>query len=97
MLTLCDVVSLEMGFLRDETTAERAMGTEAALSEAGSGGCLGFTLRMLYPAVNAQRGWDYNTSLSHLPDNTKQLCAHKNQPLKSRHLTTEELGQGPLP
>lgn len=86
-----------MGFLRDETTAERAVGTEAALSEAGSGGCLGFTLRMLYPAVNAQRGWDYNTSLSRLPDNTKQLCAHRNQPLKSRHLTREELGQGPLP
>lgn len=56
MSVLCDVVALEMGFLRDETTEECRTGTETALNEAGSGGWLQFTLRMLYPAVNAHRG-----------------------------------------
>lgn len=92
MLMLCDVVSLEMGFLRDETAAQCSTGTETAHSQAGNGGRLQFTLRMLYPAVNARSAWDYNTSLSYLPDDTKQLCVHSNQPLKSRHLATEEFG-----
>lgn len=51
---------------------------------------------MLHPAVNVQGGWDHNTSLSYLPDDTKQLCVHNNQPWQSRHLGTEEFGQGPL-
>jgi len=38
MSVLCDVVSLEMGFLRDETAEECGTGTETALNEAGSGG-----------------------------------------------------------
>lgn len=58
----------------------------------GTGGRLQFTLRMLYPAVNAQGGWDHNTSLSNLPDDTKQLCMHNKQPWQSRHLATEESG-----
>jgi len=70
--------------------------TETAQSRAGSRGTLWFTSRMLHPAVNAQRGKDYNTSLSYLPDDTKQLCVHNNQPLKSRHPATAEFGQGPL-
>lgn len=81
-----------MGFLRDETTAECGVGTERAQSQAGKGGRLQFTLRVLYPAVNAQGGWDPHTSLSYLPDDTKQLCVHNNQPWQPRQLETEEFG-----
>lgn len=56
MLMLGDVVSLEMGFLGDETAAECGTETQTAQSQAGNGGRLLFTLRMLYPAVNAQSG-----------------------------------------
>lgn len=56
MSVLCDVVSSLRNPISKETAEECGTGTETALNEAGSGGWLQFTLRMLYPAVNAHRG-----------------------------------------